>query len=118
MSIIRDGGRVAVMNEAQNGNLGFGDRHLPRVIRRRAPGVEVLFSARNVIERLCRVEKIKCPAAVLYDLDRSFSVDASGFPTDRMHKELDGESIRMEIVGITDSTRGPRNVIDGNAERQ
>jgi hypothetical protein len=38
------GGRVAVRSEAPNGNLNFGDRYLPRVIRRRAPGVEVLFS--------------------------------------------------------------------------
>jgi hypothetical protein len=34
-----------MMNEDPNGNLGFGDRHLPRVIRRSALGIEVLFSA-------------------------------------------------------------------------
>jgi hypothetical protein len=44
--------------------------------------------------------KIKCLAAVFYDLDRSSGVDASGFPTDRMRKKLDGETIRMEVVGM------------------
>jgi hypothetical protein len=38
-------GELAVMNEARNGSVSFGDRHLPRFIRGRAPGVQVSFSA-------------------------------------------------------------------------